>query len=190
MDFRDLSEQQRSKFWLPGKRGLQHSKLRRYEKEFKLDKFFKFAFVRNPWDRAVSQISYLQRQTGKKFFSGNCFKDNIKIYCSSNKNIWGHDLGACQLDFLCDFSGRLRIDFLGRFESLEKDFVKACDILGIKPAPDLPHIFNSKRECHYSKFYDDESAKWIEEKFSKDINLFGYQFANDTSLIKLSETAM
>src|SRR4051812_27780147 len=85
-DFSDLTEPMRSKFWLPGRRGLQHSKLKRYARNFNLSNFFKFAFVRNPWDRAVSQISYLRSHTGRSVFSGKSFKENVKIYCESRRN--------------------------------------------------------------------------------------------------------
>jgi Sulfotransferase family len=100
-DFGNLSEAQRSKYWLPGKKGLQHSKLKKYANIFDLSKFFKFAIVRNPWDRAVSQIQYLRSKTGESVFSGRSFKENLRIYCSSRITVWGHDLGACQVDYGC-----------------------------------------------------------------------------------------
>lgn len=70
------------------------------------------------------------------------------------------------------------MDFIGRFETLAGDFQKACQMIGIEPAPALPHIFNSKRSAHYSIFYDAESAEWIRNRFLKDIEHFGYCFEN------------
>ena len=87
-DFKDFSEDERSRFWLPGNKGLQHRRLRGYEQYFKLDDFFKFAFVRNPWDRAISQIEYLRSTARATIFAQQTFKECIRIYCSATKNIW------------------------------------------------------------------------------------------------------
>ena len=177
-DFLGLSEEVKeelSQFWLPGKINLQHSKLKKYEQHFKLNDYFKFAFVRNPWDRAVSQIGYLRSHTGKSLFSGDSFKENLQIYCNTNKNVWAHDLGACQLDYLQNRSGEVCVDFIGRFESLVDDFRKICEVIGVE-VPSLPHVFNTKRPQHYSAYYDDESAGWIRDRFAKDIGFFGYEF--------------
>jgi Sulfotransferase family len=175
-DFKDFSEDERSHFWLPGNKGLQHRKLKRYEQHFKLDDYFKFAFVRNPWDRAISQIEYLRSKTGGSLFPSDNFKEHIRVYCNTKKNIWGHDLGACQLDYLKNIAGEMRIDFIGRFESLSVDFKKVCELIGIVDIPSLPHIFKSKRTQHYTYYYDDESARWIKERFAKDVDFFDYKF--------------
>jgi len=174
--FKDFSEAERSQFWLPGKRGLQHCKLRRYERHFKLEDFFKFAFVRNPWDRAISQIEYLRAHTGNALFTGGSLKENIRIYCNSKRNLWGHDLGANQLDYLKNIAGEVSVDFIGRFESLLADFKQVCEALGVSPVPELPHIFDAKRPKPYPAYYDDLSAGWVKDRFAKDIEFFGYTF--------------
>jgi len=175
-DFKDFSEQERSKFWLPSNKGHQHRKLRRYEQHFKLNKYFKFVFVRNPWDRAISQIEYLRTKVGAAIFARNTFKERLLKYCSTNKNIGGHDLGACQLDYMLDDSGKVAVDYVGRFESLDEDFNKICFAIGIDVPPPLPHIFHSNRKLHYSEYYDEESADWIRERFERDIDYFGYRY--------------
>ena len=175
-DFKDFSEQERRKFWMPGKNVLQHRKLRRYEQHFKLDEYLKFAFVRNPWDRAVSHVEYLRTRARATIFDRGTFKEQLLIYCSTKKNIWGHDLGACQLDYLLDTSGKMAVDFIGRFESLETDFKQICTAIGINHPPDLPHVNNSKRNLHYSEYYDEESSDWIRKRFAKDIDFFDFKF--------------
>jgi hypothetical protein len=180
-----LSEEQRSKFWLPGRKGLQHRKIRGYEQHFRLSHYFKFAFVRNPWDRAISQIDYLRTKAKATIFSNRDFKERLKAYCTTKKNIWGHDLNVCQLDYLKDNSGKVKIDFVGRFESLEKDFKEVCSIIGIEPILNLPHIFNSKRTTHYSEYYDEESAEWIQRRFEMDIDAFGYSFERPQPILSI-----
>lgn len=173
--FVELSEMERSRFWLPGRKGLQHSKLKRYGQHFNLKNFLKFSFVRNPWDRAVSQIGYLN-SLGAEIFAGKDFKEQLRAYCAETRFLWGHHLGACQVDYLLDGSGRMRMDFIGRFESLEADFQTVCLNLGLDPIPKLPHVFNSGRSAHYSTYYDEESAEWISRRYARDIDRFGYKF--------------
>ena len=174
--FKHLSNEERNKFWLPGKKWLQHRKLWRYEQCFGLDGYFKFAFVRNPWDRAISQIEYLRTKMRATIFANKTYKDQIQVYCSIKRNIWGHDLGACQSDYLLDSSGKMKIDFVGRFESLQVDFKDICYILGMNHPPELPHLNNLKRNLHYSQYYDDESSDWIRKRFAKDIDYFNFKF--------------
>jgi chondroitin 4-sulfotransferase 11 len=186
INFNTMTEGDRCRFWLPGRYGLQHCKLRRYESHFKLDQFFKFAFVRNPWDRAISQIEYLRSNVRNSPFLGKTIKDQLNVYCNLRKNIWAHDLGASQLDYLRDQSGSVRMDFIGRFECLENDFRVVCEMLGIKPTLKLPHILKSERKLHYSAYYDGESAAWVRIRFAKDIQYFGYVFADSPNSLEIA----
>jgi len=178
----DVPERMRSRHFLPGKLGRQHAKLLEYNPASKKD-FCKVSFVRNPWDRAVSQIAFLSsRDKGRSVFLGNTFKKDIYIYCHSKKTVLYHDLGACQLDYLLDRNKKLDMDFVGRFENLDSDFKKMCEIIGIEKIPQLPHINPSPRHGHYSFYYDAESVEWIRKRFARDINFFGYEFENQRPL--------
>lgn len=186
--FQELSEEERSRFWLPGRKGLQHSKIRGYARRFQLDQYYRFAFVRNPWDRAISQIDYLRSRVGEWVFPGHTFKEQVKSYCQTTRNVWGHDLRACQRDYVTDSSGKLQIDFIGRFESLADDFNTVCRAIGIEEPPQLPHAFNSNRNRHYSEYYDDESADWIRQRFQKDLECFGYEFERVAKVVHRDDT--
>jgi hypothetical protein len=66
------------------------------------------------------------------------------------------------------------LDFLMRFEHLEKDFTVVCKKLGIRPVS-LPRANRSKRK-HYSKYYDKELVELVRERFQEEIELGSYQF--------------
>ena len=49
-----------------------------------------------------------------------------------------------QVDYLADDSGRIIVDFVGRFEQLSNDMAKIVDRLGLAKA-ELPHLNKSPR---------------------------------------------
>ncbi len=172
----ELSASTRAKHLLPGGHGRQHAKLSNVTVDRPLEEFFKFAIVRNPWARAVSQIEYLRAKKSRPIFPTDNFRDNLRIYCMAHCSSHGHDLRASQLDFLKDTTGKLAMDFVGRFETLDQDFKTICKKLGVKNSPTLPHLHFSQRSRPYQDYYDKNTADWIRRRFAKDIEFFGYEF--------------
>ena len=81
-----------------------------------------------------------------------------------------------QSHFVTDHSGKVILDFIGRFEQLGEDFEEACR-LGDIPRIGLPHTRRSqKRKKDYRSYYDDATAELIATHYSEDIELFGYSF--------------
>jgi len=130
------------------------------------DKLFKFSFVRNPWDLCVSHYFY-QRKKGYEYAVNANFKD----WLLSHKK---HSLmyqAKTQYDCL-SIDGYLRMDFIGRFENIQKDFNKICKYLDI-PKQKLNHYNKSNHNFH-KEYYDEETIDWVRNKFIKDIEEFNY----------------
>lgn len=133
----------------------------------KFDTYFKFGFVRNPWDRAVSVYS--------KRFNGE-FKDFLRQL----KNSTDFDQNAAKapkryyLDWFCDENGKQVVDFVGRFEHFERDLVHVCSKLGFVPKT-IPRLGPSNHK-HYTEYYDQEGIDIIRRTFDRDIEFFGYEF--------------
>ena len=141
-----------------------------------LSEYFKFGFVRNPWDRAVSDWMLFQTKTyrtSEPFVNYlnvmGVFKRMLKPVESDYRA--DHILPQC--DFLFDSENR-PVDFIGRFENLQEDFNTVCDKIGI-PRQQLPHKHKTKHK-HYTEYYDDETREIVAEKYAKDIEYFGYEF--------------
>jgi len=137
-----------------------------------LSNYFKFTFIRNPWDRFVSIYHYLLNTTF-------CFKDKIDInefartiFLTKNNHCKWHCLP--QYFHLLDEYNNLNIDFIGRFENLQQDFNFVCDKIRT-PQQQLPHE-NATNHKHYTEYYDDETKQIVSEKYAKDIEYFGYEF--------------
>lgn len=138
------------------------------------DDTFKFAFVRNPWDRLVSCLFFHKeyRGTGQKGF------DNfIEKQCVPCLDIGGYPHNNRPHAFipmhhyLLDKDGGIGVDYVGRFEILEHDWEVVCEIMGINEP--LIHARKFKHE-HYESYYTPESWDVIGKIYERDIELFGY----------------
>ena len=163
---------------------------RRYPQFF--SKYFKFTFVRNPWDKMVSFYHYHIRRGWDLNWDWNqanapCFSDFLRITSqydiAKQRRIFkntgrstSHMRMSNQLDWLVDKNGSLLIDFIGRFENLQEDFSIVCDKIGI-PHQELTQRNKSKHK-HYTEYYDDETRQIVAERYAKDIAILGYRFGD------------
>lgn len=138
----------------------QHCTPEKYERRFpeKYIKYFKFTFVRNPWDKAVSEWKYFNKVENL----------NLTLRQSLMTQFPFPDHNIHQTVFAKN------CDFIGRFENLQEDFNIVCNKIGI-PRIKLPHD-NKTKHKHYTEYYNDETREIVEQKFSKDIKYFGYKF--------------
>ena len=141
------------------------------------DDYFKFAFVRNPWDRLVSLYYYFLQDSekrksvlGKEIAKFGSFKE----FCRQLDNIELDPHFDPQISYLIDFEGRFLLDYIGRFESIDSDINLICKKIGL-PAVRLPHFRKSDHDS-YQNHYDSESAEIIAAKYKSDIDAFKYSF--------------
>jgi hypothetical protein len=151
--------------------------------------YFKFSFVRNPWSRILSEYRY------RNYFHHLSFRDFVlnKLPRPGWDDQYRHVMP--QYDMLHDRQGNLLVDFVGRFESLQQDFDRVCERLGIVDSS-LPHRNRSDKKSrdlkrklrnflfmngenrfqNMAEFYDDETREAVTEYYRKDIDTFGYEF--------------
>ena len=148
----------------------------------KYQRYFKFSFVRNPWDRLVSAYTYLDGGGASSSAEDTLWSNFIKQFDSfdqfvcewiSPDNVMRNALFTPQTVFLKDQFGQVSMDFIGRFESLATDFATVADRLGIEAS--LPHL-NKSNSRHYTKYYSDRSRDIVAEVFADDIARFSYRF--------------
>lgn len=147
------------------------------------DSSFKFAFSRNPYDRAVSLYTYLKKTTPqnttslelKKILSTDSFIDFSRMICSSEIRKIGlynrRGLSMCnpQVRWIENIKN---LDYLGKFESFQEDARIIFSCLGL-PNISLPHL-NSSKKLNYRNYYCDESFHLIQAKYKEDFIRFGY----------------
>ena len=148
----------------------------------KFNKYYKFTFVRNPWDRVVSTYEYLI-QGGNKF-EDKYFEELLKSKYDTfekfvmeylNKDIiHEHDIFRPQYLYIYDHKGICQVDFIGKYEELNQSFKVISEKLKIPS--DLPRVNLSRRVEYSTYFKKKEIIDKISDLYNRDIQLFDYKF--------------
>lgn len=126
--------------------------------------YFRFAFVRNPWEQVASLYHRLRPQDA----GGRGFAAWLRRFDLAK--------GTVPRASLFDDDGKCLVDFVGRFERLQEDFDAACDLAGL-PRRRLPHTNVSSGRA-LTQLYDAESIRIVAQLYADDIERFGYAFAD------------
>jgi hypothetical protein len=155
--------------------------------------YFKFTFVRNPWDRCVSKYHWVVQEKDVHSELYRAYMEgSFKEFLINDGGIFNFDKKLDdktpylnkmrlkvapydnQLDWISDEDGNILTDYIGKLENAKEDFGIVCDKIGI-PRQRLPHK-NKTKHKHYTEYYDDETKQIVAEKYAKDIEYFGYEF--------------
>lgn len=152
--------------------------------EYKFKSYFKFSFVRNPWDRVVSTYHFNIQISKRKLLKGSTFERFVAKYPM--------EYPANQLDYISSIQWKwdrknniyiykpdevnLLVDFIGRYENLENDvnYIKNK----FKIDNEFPHL-NKTEHKHYSQYYNNYTKEIIAKKCERDIKYFGYKFEEE-----------
>jgi hypothetical protein len=147
--------------------------------------YYKFAFVRNPWDWQVSWYHYILQRPGHEEHGAVRPLGGFEQYLS-----WRSDNYPAlrQKDFVADERGELIVDFVGRFETLADDFARVCAATGVRA--NLPHL-NRTRHDDYRTYYSDRACRLVADYCREDIEYFGYGFdrAREAATLPLTSPA-
>lgn len=146
-----------------------------YSPEYYND-YFKFAFVRNPWERVVSAWKgkiYAKNRLGfdiEKWQELRHFDRFIDYLETLN-------LDHCNVHFRrqCKLIDTNEVDYIGRLEIFEQDMLEILSILKL-PKLAIPHRNKSTDEITSKDVYTPALIKKIGDLYRKDIQLFGYSF--------------
>lgn len=151
------------------------------------EQYFKFTFIRNPWDRLYSSYQFITQKPlnaieriPQEYYRSIGFKKWLleeKFYVPNNieplptlKPIQYKNL----LDWMTDDDGKMLVDFYGRLENINEDIKIISEKLNIPI--ELQKTASSKRETDYRKVYDNEMIDFVYKNHKRDIEYFGYEF--------------
>jgi len=147
------------------------------------DSYYKFAFVRNPWDRLASAYLFMKgggahekdRLWSERVLSRYAdFEDFMKNGLQEDEILaWPHF--RPQVHFLRGQNGRIELDYIGRFENLLEDFNHVRDHLGLSGELLFLNKTKIKREP-YQTYYSRETRDIAAGVYQDDIKEFNYQF--------------
>lgn len=145
------------------------------------NQYFKFTFVRNPWDRLYSAFSFLKNggwdENDRVWAEANLaniddFNDFVLNWMTPDR-LYSHIHFWPQSRFILDKNGKLLVDYIGYFETIEEDFAFLAKRLN--PEASLSHTNASPRQ-DYRSVYSSAAVQKVKELYSQDIELLGYDF--------------
>ena len=138
--------------------------------------YFKFAFVRNPWDRLVSCWN-------NKVIDSNLFRfDKAELEKMRNfENFVGYvdsiNVDTCNRHLRSQNSviDLNNIDYLGRMETFADDLQYIFQRLELDTTAIKSRNVTSDRKP-YQQYYSSELAEQVARIYRKDVQIFGYRF--------------
>lgn len=133
--------------------------------------YFKFCFVRNPFDRAVSDYVWRTRKTGAGDLTFRAF-----LECMRDRE-FSHPAIPRHFDNwpIYTIDDRIAVDFVGRFERLEHDLQAVFAQLGL-PKPALGRAKAMARDRDWRRWYGPAERQRVERLFAREIETFDYGF--------------
>lgn len=133
--------------------------------------YFKFAFVRNPFDRFVSYCAFMTRETGAFARLPRQVMHEVLFQVRP----MDHVLFRPQHELLVGDDGALLADEVGRVEQMQESYDRVCARIGI-PSRTLDKVNATSPRGDYRCFYDDKLIEGVAALYRRDLELFGYGF--------------
>lgn len=138
-----------------------------------LEKYFRFAFVRNPWDRLVSnwrmfttfpgRIRQIRSMTDEDL---SRFEDFVEFSARRSNHHW-----QPQVLFVPE-----ELDFVGRVERFKEDIGRIRAATGLSLQVDPMRKRNSTSHKPYWLYYTEALVNRVGDLYEADISRFGYDF--------------
>lgn len=146
----------------------------------KFSAYFKFAFVRNPWDRLVSAYYFYTQLPERSEHSKGIFQRYsdfgtfVRDFVTP-ENVLGPLHLRPQHQFVCDVNNRILVDFVGRYETFESDVAEVAKAIRLPLAGPLPKVNATDRPA-YRECFDTSTRAIVERVYANDLELFSYEF--------------
>ena len=132
------------------------------------ESLFKFAFVRNPFDRFISYCAFRTRAQGEFLAQPQ------QVMAHYLRNPPDGVLFWPQSRFVCDAQGKLLANYVGRVETMQQSYDEIARRVGID-STSLGTVNASKRG-DYRSYYTPPLKDAVAKLYARDLELFEYEF--------------
>jgi hypothetical protein len=172
-----------------------HKDLTRYARELSssvFNSYYKFAIIRNPWERLLSDYNYQKKKSRPAssklaLFDGKGGKRDFRSWVSVvladpfryDQESWGAEASpqihrwSPQLDWIT-VDGRIAVDRVVRWERLSLELPAIIRANG--GAAERLTCRNRRFHLHYSRYYDAATRALVQQYYAKDIETFEFRF--------------
>ncbi|HUC38228.1 MAG TPA: sulfotransferase family 2 domain-containing protein [Acidimicrobiales bacterium] len=158
--------------------------------------YYKFAFVRDPIERAISLYDYIAQMVLMRrrphpsharyytrhghradplswpavvaFRATSSFSEFLRHPALANETAM-----QPQADSLCDADGRLLVDFVGHVDRIQQDFAHIASVLAL-PVRSLPRRNSSEDHVRVRSTLNAQDRMYLEARFQVDFKLFDF----------------
>lgn len=146
------------------------TQIRPFLSEEDFGSFFKFAFVRNPFDRFVSFCAFMLRESDAFERDPRGAMRHILFRAPPMRHI----LFQPQHYFVTNRDGEFLSDKVGRVEDMQRSYDEICERIGVATTPLQKTNFSRRGE--YRQYYDQQLIDGVAKLYGRDLELFGYDF--------------
>ncbi len=154
--------------------------------------YFKFAFVRNPWDRLVScfkdkiraadyngpgfknGVAMPLQRFGSSFYGGMTFGAFVDAVCALPDAVADNHFRS-QFYQLINSEGELLVNYIGRFENMRESLMEINKKAGLQFSASV-RLNKTKSGKHYQDYYNKGLIEKVRKRFFADIHFLQYHF--------------
>ncbi|MEJ6389992.1 sulfotransferase family 2 domain-containing protein [Gymnodinialimonas ulvae] len=137
--------------------------------------YYKFCFVRNPYEHAVSDFFWRQ-----SLAKGVDFVEFLKRKQDTTRPDPESVLARPVTNWpIYTIHDEIAVDFIGRFENLSEDLDKALQDIGLDLGEShLPVAKGNTRRQNFSEIYNDETRALVADIYKNELAEFQYKFSD------------
>ena len=134
----------------------------------KWDTYYKFCFIRNPYDRIISGWYHVNKLNIP-------FSNYLNLYNRCNDVEFMH-VFMPQVRNIINEKGKININFIGQFENLEDDFQKVLKNIGVKDIiHDVKKQMNKREHNPFYTYFGQESLNKVNLILKEDFKFLNFK---------------